>query len=522
MKKIFAGVSLILCLIWFFYFRPLALGGPATYIIVSGVSMEPTFHSGDLVILHRQAEYQIGDVVAYTVKGAGNVIHRIVGGDRNGYITRGDNKNGADPWTPAAEQVLGRQFLHLPKAGLVILQLRQPHYLAALVLLAGLSVWEDDHPRSRRRDCRRKAMTTAQNDPRAIPRTKEAARPAVEALAPPNWAGPLLYLALLLAALALALGFFAFRAPLAVSEEQEVLKLEHQMRFDYTVRTARSELYPQGQVVPAGGESQSVFTRLVDSILVTYSYQLAGLQAGDLTVELTPTLRVLSGDQVLHTRPLGDPLVYQGDELTGQVELDLDEIQAWVAGLEELAGYSLNSYVLEVVPEVRVQGSAAGQEASGDFAPAFSLRVNQTQITLDGELERAESRSVTQTATRANRLSLAGLSMPVQQARSLSLWGGIPALVIAAVCAGMLYLGWGLSQTGKLLARYRGKVVTVTAVEDAAGPVIHVAGMAELARLAEKEGALILHQAQGDGRHLFFLPAGVATYVYSPGDGEEA
>ena len=267
-------------------------------------------------------------------------------------------------------------------------------------------------------------MTTAQNDPRAIPRTKEAARPAVEALAPPNWAGPLLYLALLLAALALALGFFAFRAPLAVSEEQEVLKLEHQMRFDYTVRTARSELYPQGQVVPAGGESQSVFTRLVDSILVTYSYQLAGLQAGDLTVELTPTLRVLSGDQVLHTRPLGDPLVYQGDELTGQVELDLDEIQAWVAGLEELAGYSLNSYVLEVVPEVRVQGSAAGRRRAGTLLlrSACGSTRRGSRWTASWSAPRALRH---QTATRANGRPGGPFDAGAAGA-PLSLWAGFP------------------------------------------------------------------------------------------------
>ena len=64
---------------WFLLFAPTAVGGPATYIWVSGTSMEPTFMSGDVVILRRSDAYGIGDVVAYRVpagnSGAGTLHH---------------------------------------------------------------------------------------------------------------------------------------------------------------------------------------------------------------------------------------------------------------------------------------------------------------------------------------------------------------------------------------------------------------------------------------------------------------
>ena len=78
---------------WFFLFRPTELAGPASYIVVSGHSMEPTFYTGDLLVLREQDDYQVGDVVAYYANG-GRIIHRIVGGNaKDGFVMQGDNNS---------------------------------------------------------------------------------------------------------------------------------------------------------------------------------------------------------------------------------------------------------------------------------------------------------------------------------------------------------------------------------------------------------------------------------------------
>ncbi len=145
---------------WFVVLRPTALGGPTSYIFVSGVSMQPTLESGDLAILQRADDYAVGDVVAFTIPegtpGAGAlVIHRIIGGSPDeGFVMQGDNKPAPDEWRPTEDLVAGRLWLHIPGAGTHIAWLKQPAVFASVV--AGLVVFfivlgGDDKKPARRR-----------------------------------------------------------------------------------------------------------------------------------------------------------------------------------------------------------------------------------------------------------------------------------------------------------------------------------------------------------------------------------
>jgi signal peptidase len=121
---------------------PLLQGEPSRVIIVSGRSMEPTFHTGDLILTRPSDDYQQGQVVPYRVPEGdpgegGLVIHRIVGGSaRDGFVMQGDNNPTPDIWTPLPADMIGRQVLLVPRVGLVMAWIRQPAVLAALV--AGL------------------------------------------------------------------------------------------------------------------------------------------------------------------------------------------------------------------------------------------------------------------------------------------------------------------------------------------------------------------------------------------------
>lgn len=124
---------------WWFVLGPSFLGGPATYIIVAGESMEPTLHSGDLAVLRSQDGYAAGDIVAYRVpegeSGEGaSIIHRIAGGTaEEGFVTQGDNKNGDDLWRPKPEHIAGKMWFSIPGGGNFLLRLRQPMTLGLLV-----------------------------------------------------------------------------------------------------------------------------------------------------------------------------------------------------------------------------------------------------------------------------------------------------------------------------------------------------------------------------------------------------
>src|SRR5919109_4926399 len=131
-------VGAALIAVWALLFRPQFLGGPAAYVMVSGMSMEPTLHNGDLVIAHRRSDYGVGDTLVYRVPnrdtGAGSmIIHRIVGGSaKSGWIVQGDNKEISDLWRPKAEDVVGSKWVSVPGAGTVLAYALSPLALATI------------------------------------------------------------------------------------------------------------------------------------------------------------------------------------------------------------------------------------------------------------------------------------------------------------------------------------------------------------------------------------------------------
>lgn len=143
---------------WILLLRPHTLGGPASYVLVSGHSMRPQIQTGDLVITHRAHAYRVGDVIAYRIPrgqpGAGaRVIHRIIGGSpREGFRTQGDNRDHPDVWRPRPRDIEGRLWLRLPQTGHLIALLSAPIPLAtAAGLLAFLMIGTADRrPRTSR------------------------------------------------------------------------------------------------------------------------------------------------------------------------------------------------------------------------------------------------------------------------------------------------------------------------------------------------------------------------------------
>jgi signal peptidase I len=137
-KAAWIAVVVLSCLFWAQFLRPESLGGRAGYVLVSGQSMEPRYHTGDMVMVLRRSSYHAGDVIAYRVpKGdamAGRqVIHRIVGGDaKNGFVVRGDNRTAPDVWRPTPGDIVGSQVLRIPNAVSALRYLRSPLLLALL------------------------------------------------------------------------------------------------------------------------------------------------------------------------------------------------------------------------------------------------------------------------------------------------------------------------------------------------------------------------------------------------------
>ena len=98
--------------------RPTAIGGSTRYVVTSGVSMEPRFHTGDLALVRPAGQYKVGDIVAYCSTLLRTVVlHRIHAIDGNTYVFKGDNNDFLDPVHPTRAELLGKLWLHIPGGG---------------------------------------------------------------------------------------------------------------------------------------------------------------------------------------------------------------------------------------------------------------------------------------------------------------------------------------------------------------------------------------------------------------------
>ncbi len=190
------GLTVLGCL-WF-YLAPAPLG-PTTYVVTRGTSMEPRFHTGDLALVRSKSSYRVGEIVAYHSELLHSlVLHRIIARDGSRYVFKGDNNNFVDPEHPAANQLVGALWVHIPGAGSTLQSIASPALLAALFaigvfLLTGVAFTR--RRGRRRRDQRRAGESTPR--PAGSP-SPQAGGPSGGALALGALAlAPLLVLALL-------------------------------------------------------------------------------------------------------------------------------------------------------------------------------------------------------------------------------------------------------------------------------------------------------------------------------------
>lgn len=142
---------------------PARLGGATSLVAVRGRSMEPTYHSGDLLVV-RAEEPDVGDIAVYRMTNSmahgGNVVHRVVGVREDGrLVMQGDANDAPDDETPLPSEVMGSPLVNLgpwPLRALAYLPL-----VAALAFCASIGwiIWpppiDDAASRDRARPWRR-------------------------------------------------------------------------------------------------------------------------------------------------------------------------------------------------------------------------------------------------------------------------------------------------------------------------------------------------------------------------------
>ena len=143
--SIFSGVftallaALLLCSVYSIAARKITgkqyapVFGWSSAVVISG-SMSGAIEIDDLVIIHRQNEYAVEDIINFE-SGDSLVTHRIVTVTDEGYFTKGDANNAPDRDIVPAEAVVGEVVAVIPGVGKGIAFARTPLGMLCIVLI---------------------------------------------------------------------------------------------------------------------------------------------------------------------------------------------------------------------------------------------------------------------------------------------------------------------------------------------------------------------------------------------------
>ncbi len=507
-------------------------------------------------------------------------IHRVIGVDADGdFLTQGDNRPVPDQWVARPEHVVGEAWLHIPAVGGAILWLREPlHFRFALAGLLAVSFVGGKRQANRRRRFRLDSdgVVTRARRPAASERSAisaagialgglmalestqtrvraflkrasgrdDAAGPQDGPQQPrPPFSGDRIAVAAALIALLVVSAFLTvlgFRHPTQVDVENVEPRYEHVGAFSYQVAMEPSTIYPDGLIGPVTApapldpiadapaqaedtdeESAStppIYLKIARTFTLDLAYDLVTVQTEDVSGNYRALLTIRAGaDGWETTREIVPPTPFSGASTNIEMAIDLQALQADVLQIEEETGFRPSDYLLTLQPEIELRGMVGNQVLLDTYQPSFTLTMDTIEIEPGNEFEQRELRTATTVTQVGNVLTLPGMQLSVQRARTF----GPPGLALALLglsALGYLELRRLLGNEDEMIrARHGGLLVAVDSddmTRDDRG-CIRVTSIQDLVRIAEREGQIIFQHEFEPGSYRYFVRDGAAVYEYS-------
>lgn len=89
-------------------------------LVIKSGSMYPTLNTNDIIIVKKEENYSVGDIITYNYNNEYLVTHRIVDVKDKGFITKGDNNNCEDEESVAIKNIKGKVILILNKRNIYL------------------------------------------------------------------------------------------------------------------------------------------------------------------------------------------------------------------------------------------------------------------------------------------------------------------------------------------------------------------------------------------------------------------
>jgi signal peptidase I len=113
--------------------------------VLSG-SMEPSIHTGSIVVVKPLAEYKVGDVITFgeISKTKIPITHRIYEIKDNKFITKGDANDSPDMKEVLPREVVGKVLFSVPWVGHVVSAAQKPIGFAIVIILPAIFIVYDE------------------------------------------------------------------------------------------------------------------------------------------------------------------------------------------------------------------------------------------------------------------------------------------------------------------------------------------------------------------------------------------
>jgi signal peptidase I len=471
---------------------------------IHGVSMNPLYYQGDLVIVAKADSYHVGQIVAYRVPSKHIVVlHRIIGEADGGFVMKGDNNQSIDPTRPTAKLIVGRAVLHIPHGNLWLTRLTSPDMLA-LIAFALTAAGGGTATIQTRRRRKRAAMSQHAKRGNHVTPSAFALPPHLKTAAAVTAATAVIGLALA------ALAWYAQPTKASKTFTQTTRK----MTFSYTAAVARTPAYDNTTVQ----SPDPVFRQLTNSVDLHLAYQgnanQGGGDQGSTNQSSTGSVSVsaeLSTPSGWHSSiPLAALTSFTGAKYQSTVRLDLTTLDARAQAAATVTGLPAAPLTLAIVPTVQTGGDAP-------WTPALHLTLTPLQLTLAGDptsMVVQSSATVSHPAHIANTLGMLGRHITVAQTRIIT-----TILLLAGLLSGLVLtiIAWRTapaSEGAAIRHRYGSLLASVEPITTRPNlPVIEVTEFDTLAKLAERCGLLVLHWSRTDVDTFIVLDEGT-TYRY--------
>lgn len=141
MKKVIKGIFFLIIAVWILInilsVMNLSFFGIRIFKIGSG-SMEPNLKVNDIIIIKKENDYKLNDVVTYENDGY-YVTHRIIEIDENTVITKGDNNSNSE--IVEKNKIIGKMIYKFKILGFFIYMLTKPYSWIVLFLVSILFIF---------------------------------------------------------------------------------------------------------------------------------------------------------------------------------------------------------------------------------------------------------------------------------------------------------------------------------------------------------------------------------------------